>query len=70
MAELYIDSAAQEIEPEAMIEVANVKGGMKASTMKKVNEIIEKYPEETMGVLRQWVVKQQQVRIRERLWLH
>lgn len=50
----FADSA-QEIDK--VIEVANVKGGMKASTMKKVNEIIEKYPEETMGVLRQWVIK-------------
>jgi len=51
----YVDSV-QEIDK--VIEVANVKGGMKASTMKKVNEIIEKYPDETMGVLRQWAVNQ------------
>ncbi|MDE3060805.1 MAG: flagellar M-ring protein FliF [Pseudomonadota bacterium] len=45
-------------EPELLIDVANIKGGMKSSSMKKINEIVEKYPEETMGVLRQWVLKQ------------
>lgn len=44
--------------PELMIDVANIKGGMKSSSMKKIGEIVEKYPEETMGVLRQWILKQ------------
>ncbi len=43
--------------PELMIDVANIKGGMKSSSMKKINEIVEKYPEETMGVVRQWVAR-------------
>lgn len=44
-------------QPEMMIDVANIKGGMKSSSMKKINEVVEKYPEETMGVLRQWVAR-------------
>lgn len=44
-------------QPEIMIDVANIKGGMKATSMKKINEIVEKYPEETMGVVRQWVAR-------------
>lgn len=44
-------------QPELMIDVANIKGGMKSSSMKKINEIVEKYPEETMGVVRQWVTR-------------
>lgn len=43
---------------EEIINVANIKGGMKSSSMSKINEIVEKYPEETMGVLRQWIMKQ------------
>ena len=50
--------AAPAPENEIMIDVANIKGGLKSSSMKKINEIVEKYPEETMGVLRQWVLKQ------------
>jgi len=45
-------------ESELMIDVANIKGGMKSSSIKKVTEIVDKYPEETMGVIRNWVVKQ------------
>lgn len=41
---------------ENLIDVANIKGGMKSSSMSKINEIVEKYPEETMGVLRQWIM--------------
>lgn len=43
---------------EEIINVANIRGGMKSSSMSKINEIVEKYPEETMGVLRQWILKQ------------
>ncbi|MFW0776681.1 MAG: flagellar basal-body MS-ring/collar protein FliF [Rickettsiales bacterium] len=45
-------------ESEILIDVANIKGGMKSSSMNKINEIVDKYPEETMGVLRQWILKQ------------
>lgn len=44
-------------QPETMINVANIKGGMKSSSMKQVTEIVDKYPEETMGVVRQWVAR-------------
>jgi flagellar M-ring protein FliF len=47
----------REAQPEMMIDVANIKGGMKSSSIKKINEIVEKYPEETMGVVRQWVAR-------------
>lgn len=40
---------------DSMIDVANIRGGMRASSMKKVNEIIDKYPDETMGVIRGWM---------------
>lgn len=45
-----------EDEDEVLIDVANVKGGMKSSTMRKINEIVDKYPEESMQVLRQWIM--------------
>jgi flagellar biosynthesis/type III secretory pathway M-ring protein FliF/YscJ len=35
--------------------VANVKGGMKSSTIRKITEVVDKYPEESMMVLRQWI---------------
>lgn len=42
-------------EDDAMISVANVKGGMKSSTIRKITEVVDKYPEESMMVLRQWI---------------
>lgn len=47
----------QQQEPELLIDVANIKGGMKSSSMKKISEIVDKYPEESMGVLRQWIAR-------------
>jgi len=44
-------------EAELLIDVANIKGGMKSTSIKKVSEIVEKYPNETLGVLRNWVGK-------------
>jgi len=49
---------AMQGDSDSMIDVANIKGGMKSSTMKKMNDIIDKYPDETMGVLRNWVARQ------------
>lgn len=53
-----MESAFEAPPMEEMIDVANIKGGMKSSSMSKINEIVEKYPEETMNVLRQWIMKQ------------
>ena len=44
-------------ENEKLIDVANIKGGMKSSTMRQVSEIVDKYPDETMTVLRNWTTK-------------
>lgn len=51
---LSLPGGGGEQENELLIDVANIKGGMKSSSMRKINEIVEKYPEETMTVLRNW----------------
>ncbi|MBL8640340.1 MAG: flagellar M-ring protein FliF [Alphaproteobacteria bacterium] len=38
-----------------MIDMQRVEGRVKASTLKKVEDIISAYPEETVGVLRNWM---------------
>lgn len=40
---------------ESLIDVANIKGGMRASSIRKANEIIDQFPEETMNVVRGWM---------------
>jgi flagellar M-ring protein FliF len=39
----------------AMIDIRSVQGRVRESTVKKVNEIIDQYPEESLGVVRNWM---------------
>lgn len=41
-------------EEEDMIDVARISGKIKSSTYRKINELIEKNPTETLGVIRRW----------------
>ena len=45
---------APEVE-ESMINIQGVEGSVKASTIKKVEEIVENYPNETISVIRGWM---------------
>src|SRR3546814_8356351 len=38
-----------------MIDVKQVEGRVKASSVKRVGEIIERHPEEAVGILRHWM---------------
>jgi len=40
---------------ESMIDIEAIEGRVKASTLKKITEIVERHPEETVGILRQWM---------------
>jgi len=40
---------------EHMIDIANIEGRVKASSLKKIGEIIEKHPEEAVSILRTWM---------------
>ncbi|HPQ50182.1 MAG: flagellar M-ring protein FliF [Alphaproteobacteria bacterium] len=46
---------SQSDDDNAMIDVQKVEGRVKASTLKKVEDIISAYPEETVSVLRGWM---------------
>ena len=43
---------------EAMIDIANIEGRVKASSLKKIGEIIEKHPEEAVSILRNWMYQE------------
>ena len=47
---------ATPVESDRFIDIARVAGRVKASTVKQVNEIIEKHPDEAVTVLRDWMV--------------
>lgn len=46
-------------EMDSMIDVQKVEGRVKASSLKKVEDIITAYPEETVAVLRSWMMTQE-----------
>lgn len=51
------DQAGEEDE-ESMINIDRVKGRVKSSMYRKINELVEKHPDETLTILRQWVFKE------------
>ena len=42
-------------EYQSLIDIAQVQGQVKASSVKKVSEIVEKHPEESLAILRNWL---------------
>ncbi|MDD3370219.1 MAG: flagellar basal-body MS-ring/collar protein FliF [Alphaproteobacteria bacterium] len=52
------DAAAAESEIERMIDISRVEGRVKASSLRKVGEIVDKHPEEAIGILRNWMYQE------------
>lgn len=44
-----------QLDDEEMVDVARIDGKVRASALKKIEEIVERHPEETIGILRQWM---------------
>ena len=40
---------------EAMINLANIEGQMRASTIRKIGELVDKHPEESLVIVRNWI---------------
>lgn len=49
------DEANDESEIEKMIDISRVEGRVKASSLRKVGEIVDKHPEEAVSILRNWI---------------
>ena len=52
------ESAAAESEIERMIDISRVEGRVKASSLRKVGEIVDKHPDEAIGILRNWMYQE------------
>lgn len=50
--------AAEESEIEKMIDISRVEGRVKASSLRKVGEIVDKHPEEAVSILRNWIYQE------------
>ncbi|MFK7867298.1 MAG: flagellar basal-body MS-ring/collar protein FliF [Alphaproteobacteria bacterium] len=40
---------------ESLIDIAHVEGQIKASSLRRIGELIDKHPEEAVGILRNWI---------------
>lgn len=43
---------------EKMIDISRVEGRVKASSLRKVGEIVDKHPEEAVSILRNWIYQE------------
>jgi flagellar M-ring protein FliF len=50
--------SAAEAEIERMIDISRVEGRVKASSLRKVGEIVDKHPDEAIAILRNWMYQE------------
>lgn len=43
---------------EQMVDIANIEGRVKASSLSKVGEIVERHPEEALAIMRNWMYRE------------
>ena len=46
------------LEDESMVNIAQIEGQMRASSLRKITELVEKHPEETLSIMRGWMVQE------------
>lgn len=56
--DIEAEAAATESEIERMIDISRVEGRVKASSLRKVGEIVDKHPEEAVAILRNWMYQE------------
>ena len=53
--ELAVPTESDTAELDALIDIGQVEGRVRASSLRKVGEIIEKHPEEAASIIRNWL---------------
>lgn len=56
--EVELEASAAESEIERMIDISRVEGRVKASSLRKVGEIVDKNPDEAVAILRNWMYQE------------
>jgi flagellar M-ring protein FliF len=46
------------LEDESMVNIAQIEGQMRASSLRRITELVEKHPEETLSIVRGWMVQE------------
>jgi flagellar M-ring protein FliF len=56
--DLALEEAAMGEELEQMIDISRVEGRVRASSLRKVGEIVDKHPEEAVSIIRNWLYQE------------
>jgi flagellar M-ring protein FliF len=46
------------LEDESMVNLAQIEGQMRASSLRRIGELVDKHPEETLSIMRGWMVQE------------
>jgi flagellar M-ring protein FliF len=46
------------LEDESMVNISQIEGQMRASSLRRISELVEKHPEETLSIVRGWMVQE------------
>ena len=41
-----------------MVNIAQIEGQMRASSLRRIGELVEKHPDETLSIVRGWMVQE------------
>ena len=41
-----------------MVNIAQIEGQMRASSLRKITELVDKHPDETLSIVRGWMVQE------------
>jgi flagellar M-ring protein FliF len=56
--DLALEEAQADEELEQMIDISRVEGRVRASSLRKVGEIVDKHPEEAVSIIRNWLYQE------------
>ena len=56
---LLAPAGAAMLTDESMVEMANVEGMLKASSIRKLSDMVERHPEESLSIMRGWMTQEQ-----------
>jgi flagellar M-ring protein FliF len=46
------------LEDESMVNIAQIEGQMRASSLRRITDLVDKHPEETLSILRGWMMQE------------
>jgi flagellar M-ring protein FliF len=54
----FVGGAAAALEDESMVRVDNIEGQLRASSIRRLAELIDKHPEESLSIVRSWMLQE------------